>query len=94
MGLLLGAAYKYSGTLWLPVGIHWAWNFTQGNIFGFEVSGSDAGVSLMKGIVSGPDNSFFCGGGGIRTPGALPHNSFQDCRHRTLGHTSGKELQI
>lgn len=54
-GLLLGAAYKYSGTLWLPVGIHWAWNFTQGNIFGFEVSGSDAGVSLMRGIVSGPD---------------------------------------
>lgn len=28
------------------------------------------------------------GGGGIRTPGALPHNSFQDCRHRPLGHTS------
>lgn len=54
-GLLLGAAYKYSGTLWLPIGIHWAWNFTQGNIFGFEVSGSDAGVALMKATVSGPE---------------------------------------
>ena len=29
------------------------------------------------------------GGGGIRTPGTLPFNSFQDCRHRPLGHTSG-----
>jgi len=54
-GLLLGAAYKYSGTLWLPIGIHWAWNFTQGNIFGFEVSGSDAGASLINASVSGPD---------------------------------------
>lgn len=54
-GLLLGAAYKYAGTLWLPIGIHWAWNFTQGNIFGFEVSGNDAGESLLKSTVSGPD---------------------------------------
>ena len=30
----------------------------------------------------------FCGGGGIRTPGTLPYNSFQDCRHRPLGHAS------
>ena len=54
-GLLLGAAYKYAGTLWLPIGIHWAWNFTQGNIFGFEVSGGDAGDSLVHPLVSGPD---------------------------------------
>ena len=54
-GLLLGAAYKYSGTLWLPIGIHWAWNFTQGNVFGFEVSGSDAGASLIHGMVNGPE---------------------------------------
>ena len=54
-GLLLGAAYKYSGTLWLPIGIHWAWNFTQGNIFGFAVSGSDAGEALIQASVSGPD---------------------------------------
>ena len=54
-GLLLGAAYKYAGTLWLPIGIHWAWNFTQGNVFGFEVSGNDAGASLLKASVSGSD---------------------------------------
>ena len=54
-GLLLGAAYKWSGTLWLPIGIHWAWNFFQGNIFGFAVSGGNAGVSLLQSTVQGPD---------------------------------------
>ena len=54
-GLLLGAAYKWSGTLWLPIGIHWAWNFAQGNIFGFAVSGNNAGKSLLNACVEGPD---------------------------------------
>ena len=40
-----------------------------------------------------PLSSLICGGGGIRTPGTLPYNSFQDCRHRPLGHTSGKEYK-
>jgi hypothetical protein len=54
-GLLLGAAYKYSGTLWLPIGIHWGWNYFQGNIFGIEVSDTDAGESLLIPEISGPD---------------------------------------
>ena len=54
-GLLLGAAYKYAGTLWLPVGIHWSWNFVQGNVFGFQVSGGDAGDALLQATVKGPD---------------------------------------
>lgn len=29
------------------------------------------------------------GGGGIRTPGTLPHNGFQDRHHQPLGHSSG-----
>ena len=53
-GLLLGAAYKYSGTIWLPIGIHWGWTFFQGNIFGFAVSGGDAGSSLIQSSVQGP----------------------------------------
>ena len=54
-GLLLGAAYKGSGTLWLPIGIHWAWNFVQGSIFGISVSGGDVGASLIRPEISGPD---------------------------------------
>lgn len=29
MGLMFAAAYKWSGTLWLPIGFHWAWNFMK-----------------------------------------------------------------
>ena len=54
-GLLLGAVYKYFGTLWAPIGVHWAWNFSQGNVFGFAVSGTDAGASLLHSEVSGSD---------------------------------------
>ena len=54
-GLLLGAAYKWSGGLWLPIGIHWSWNYTQGNIFGFAVSGNDAGTSWLHVVTDGPD---------------------------------------
>lgn len=52
-GLLLGAAYKWAGALWLPIGIHWAWNFAQGNIFGFAVSGEKAGESLLQARIEG-----------------------------------------
>lgn len=54
-GILLGAAFKYAKSLWLPIGIHWAWNFTQGNVFGFEVSGHEKEISIFNSSVSGPD---------------------------------------
>ncbi|MCW3095148.1 MAG: Abortive infection protein [Chthonomonadaceae bacterium] len=52
-GILLAAAYAYTGRLWLPIGIHIAWNFTQGGIFGVEVSGQ-ASEGLLQGKLSGP----------------------------------------
>ena len=52
-GLLLGAAYKWSGSLWLPIGIHWAWNFFQGPVFGFAVSGHET-YSLIRPVIEGP----------------------------------------
>lgn len=39
-GLLLGGAYMLTRSLWLPIGIHAAWNFTQGEVFGVPVSGT------------------------------------------------------
>ncbi len=54
-GLLLGAAYKAAGNLWLPIGIHWSWNFTQGNIFGCNVSGGGSSASLLIPEISGPE---------------------------------------
>jgi hypothetical protein len=58
-GVLLGAAYALTGRLWLPIGLHIAWNFTEGSIFGMSVSGnSTAGTAadsaLLRGSLSGP----------------------------------------
>lgn len=53
-GSLLGAAYAYSKNIWLPIGIHWIWNYTQGNILGFPVSGEDNVTSVITPEISGP----------------------------------------
>ena len=53
-GLLLAAAYKWSGTLWVPIGIHWSWNYFQGPIFGFAVSGNGT-PSLITPVIQGSD---------------------------------------
>ncbi|MBR3652795.1 MAG: CPBP family intramembrane metalloprotease [Bacteroidales bacterium] len=54
-GLLLGAAYKFSGNLWFPIGIHWTWNYVQGYVLGFAVSGNPVNEKILSPIVSGPD---------------------------------------
>ncbi len=52
-GLLLAAAYSLTGRLWFATGLHCAWNFTQGGIFGLPVSGHPM-TGLLVGTVSGP----------------------------------------
>ncbi len=54
-GVMLAVAFKFSGTLWVPIGIHWLWNFVQGQVFGFSVSGNDFGDSLLIARIEGPD---------------------------------------
>jgi membrane protease YdiL (CAAX protease family) len=39
-GLLLGLPYIFTKSLWLPIALHFSWNFFQGTIFGFSVSGN------------------------------------------------------
>jgi membrane protease YdiL (CAAX protease family) len=38
-GILLAAAYMYARRLWFVIGLHFAWNFTEGGIFATSVSG-------------------------------------------------------
>jgi len=59
-GLLLGVAYMYTRNLWFPIGIHFAWNFTQGGIFGAAVSGNAMRQSLLSPEISGAN--WFTGG--------------------------------
>lgn len=53
-GVLLGGTYMLTRTLWMPIGLHAAWNFTQGAIFGVPVSGTPA-TGLFHGQLSGPE---------------------------------------
>ena len=54
-GILLGAAYLVTRRLWLAVGIHAAWNFTQGWVFSIPVSGGVAPLGLLITRRVGPD---------------------------------------
>ena len=53
-GLLLGGAYMLTRSLWLPIGLHAAWNFTQGFVFDVPVSGLDD-QGLVQARLSGPE---------------------------------------
>ncbi|KAA3619599.1 MAG: CPBP family intramembrane metalloprotease [Calditrichaeota bacterium] len=39
-GIFLGIYYLHKQNLWFPIGLHLTWNFFQGPVWGFEVSGS------------------------------------------------------
>ncbi len=60
IGMFYGYAYVVTGSLALPIGIHTAWNFVQGNILGFSVSGLGSEVTLIHSVASGP--RIFTGG--------------------------------
>jgi membrane protease YdiL (CAAX protease family) len=46
----------YEGGLWGVYAIHSAWNWAQGNLFGFEVSGTQAGSTVLFDLMEvGPD---------------------------------------
>jgi uncharacterized protein len=59
-GLPLAGAYLYRRSLWLPVGVHWAWNFLEGTVFGVSVSGTDPGATILTSKLTG--NEFMSGG--------------------------------
>ncbi|MFZ1903850.1 MAG: CPBP family intramembrane glutamic endopeptidase [Steroidobacteraceae bacterium] len=50
-GIMLAAAYMLTRRLWLCIGIHFAWNFTQGGIFSAAVSGGAARGLLQAKLV-------------------------------------------
>ena len=45
-GLMFCALFALTGRLWVPIGLHLAWNFAQGYLFGAAVSGGDLGGSI------------------------------------------------
>jgi len=53
-GVLLAAAYVYARQLWIGIGLHCAWNFTEGGVFGTSVSGGH-GHGLLGAQLTGPE---------------------------------------
>ena len=63
-GVLMALGYARTRRLWLPIGLHIGWNFFEGPVFGFPVSGFDAyhlfqikvtGSTLVTGGSFGPE---------------------------------------
>ena len=70
-GWLFGMAYAYHQTIWVPIGMHWAWNYLEGGIFGCSVSGTPldylplitpriSGADILSGGAFGPEASIIC----------------------------------
>lgn len=54
VSFLLIAMYVRSGSIWLPIGFHAAWNFALVGILGLPMSGNETEVSLFQTNVQGP----------------------------------------
>ncbi len=53
-GILLAAAYMLTRRLWMTMGFHIAWNYTQSGVFSGIVSGSETDPGLLKPVIDGP----------------------------------------
>lgn len=60
VGVLFAYMYIRTGSLWMPIGYHFTWNYFQGNIFGFPVSGliQSEGLYVIKKV----EENIFTGG--------------------------------
>jgi membrane protease YdiL (CAAX protease family) len=52
-GVLFSTAYLKTRALWLPISLHWAWNFFQGLVFSLPVSGIDLQPTLFRTHLNG-----------------------------------------
>jgi membrane protease YdiL (CAAX protease family) len=55
-GFLLAVGYVVTRNLWLPIGLHFAWNFLHGPVLGLAVSGQEThgGVAPLLTTLGGP----------------------------------------
>jgi membrane protease YdiL (CAAX protease family) len=71
-GLLFSAFYILSGRLWMSMGVHAAWNYTQGWVFGAPVSGLDTFAGGPLSSTPRPGVSELLSGGAFGLEASLP----------------------
>ena len=54
-GLVLAVPYIFTGQLGVSVGAHFGWNFFQGGLYGFPVSGRSSKYTFQNTTETGPD---------------------------------------
>jgi membrane protease YdiL (CAAX protease family) len=90
-GILLAATFIVTRRLWLAIGMHIAWNFVQGGIFGVAVSGGTTsgllnstltGPALLSGGVYGAEASIFVVVLSLVVSGVLLYRGFAAGRFR------------
>lgn len=68
VGVLFSYMFLKSGNIWMPIGYHITWNYFQGNVFGFKVSGNQlegmltttyAEDNIWNGGAFGPEGGLF-----------------------------------
>ena len=68
-GVAMSLYLLKTDTVWGVAGIHGAWNFAQGNLFGILVSGQSSGTSIMKFTPQG--NQDWLSGGSFGIEGSI-----------------------
>ncbi len=67
-GVIMAVAREVTGGLWWPIGLHLTWNYFQGYIYGFNVSGTIPEGSLLRTVDQGPA---WLSGGGFGIEGSI-----------------------
>ncbi|WP_174534188.1 CPBP family intramembrane glutamic endopeptidase [Micromonospora chalcea] len=67
-GFMLAACYAATRNLWVPIGLHFGWNFAAGGIFSVVVSGNGESEGLLDATMSG---STLLSGGDFGPEGSL-----------------------
>lgn len=75
VGLLFSYMYDQTKTLWMPIGFHITWNYFQGSVFGFPVSGTDP-HGLYNSTVDSTSTSSFITGGSFGPEGGIIATAF------------------
>lgn len=68
VGILFAYMFRVTGSLWMPIGFHITWNYTQGIVFGFPVSGNPVDSIYHTQMVVGQE---LLSGGGFGPEGGI-----------------------